>query len=89
MTKFGGLLRLCKKLNYNNFSTKMNLNRYNYRTSNNLCNCNDIKYCKYKCAGMIFLGGCMVEYHTFNNTKDINKSTGLGWGLLGAFLIIC
>lgn len=32
--------------------------------------------------------GALVECYTFNYTKDINKSTGIGWGTFVAFLIM-
>ena len=52
------------------------------------CDCKSMKNCRYKCAALIFLGGVFTECFTFYYTKDIKKSTGLGWGFLGVILIL-
>lgn len=37
-------------------------------------------------AFIFAVGGC-VELYTYSNTKDITRSTGLGWALLAILII--
>lgn len=57
-------------------------NTCNSITKNTICECKiSLKY-KYPIIGIIFLVGSIIEYITFKETKDISKSTGLGWATI-------
>ena len=67
------------------FSTPNNLNEI-HKTCKNCNNCTKCTKFKYKCIfGILTLGG-ITELYTFNQTKDITKSFGLGWAFLAVML---
>ena len=39
-------------------------------------------------ATICFIAGAATEIYTFRQTKDISKSTGLGWGLAAVIFLM-
>jgi hypothetical protein len=66
----------------NNFTTQENITKTNINTNTNT----DLKLILQYGLGFFAIGGC-VELYTFSESKDINKSTGLGWSTLAVFLV--
>lgn len=61
--------------------------RLSTKCSNNRCERCDMDKKYLETYASIFLVGGLVELYTYSNTKDINKSTGLGWATLAILLI--
>lgn len=75
--------------NNKNIFRRFSIDKNNFTTQENITNTNtntDMKLILQYGLGFFAIGGC-VEVYTFSETKDINKSTGLGWSTLTVFLI--
>jgi hypothetical protein len=46
-----------------------------------------VKIVKVIAPALVFVAGAVVEWKTFQVTKNTSTSTGLGWGFLGAALL--
>jgi len=57
------------------------------KNSNNECERCNINKIYLETYATIFLVGGLIEFYTYSNTKDITKSTGLGWATLAILLI--
>lgn len=77
--------------NNKNIFRRFSIDKNNFTTQENITNTNtntDMKLILQYGLGFFAIGGC-VEVYTFSETKDINKSTGLGWSTLAVFLLAC
>ena len=68
----------------NNFTTRENIIKT--KTNTNINTNTDMKLRLQYGLGFFVVGGC-VEVFTFSETKDITKSTGLGWSTLAVFFV--
>jgi hypothetical protein len=86
--KFFNLIN--KKYTKKNFSTNTNTNEMPKNTSpENLSVCpNQLLKTKLGFGLAFFSIGGIVEIYTFSKTNDFQQSTGLGWGLLAALIVL-
>ena len=68
------------------FTTQTSNRVFTKIASKNCEQCNISKKYLQTYASIFFVGG-VIECYTYSNTKDIKKSTGLGWATLLILLI--